>query len=59
MLVGSACHIYANYCAVACLQFDTFNARRGAIAVDRYRGLRARMAHAPFQPRCLGSGSSC
>ena len=36
MLLGSACHIYANYRAVSCLQFDTFNERRAMLAIDTY-----------------------
>jgi hypothetical protein len=33
MLVGSCLHIYSNYRAVRCLQFDTFNGRRASIAM--------------------------
>jgi hypothetical protein len=34
MLIGSCLHIYSNYRAVRCLQFDTFNERRASIAME-------------------------
>ena len=34
MLIGSCLHIYCNYRAVRCLQFDTFNERRASIAME-------------------------
>lgn len=34
MLIGSCLHIYCNYRAVRCLQFDTFNDRRASIAME-------------------------